>query len=415
MSTNRMFVSELGLEWRGMHSSQKWLYILYALVLTPHIGAVIGAILRRFGLGFMEEYTNMILILIALLGCFTLFIKRIRSGDIVFCALLIAWQLVTPFLFPEVEVYATENNIRFIFTCVPLYLIGRTFDKNTSTTLFVAIAYIGLFLEILFLYVFGMEHDAEGNERTRMMSRAYIFLPFLLILIWNAIERREILNFFAPIIGIFILFAMGTRGPVICLVFFIAVYLLLFKKFKHNTFVKTIIILMAAVFNFFSTQILMAASVLSASFGLSTRAFDSVLEHQMTNFEDSSGRDDLFGNIMDYIGKHDLLFNAELYCDRIASGQGTYAHNLEIELLCDFGYIGSGIIIILLLYLIYRAFRGVWETHIAPLLFVFFCSSIMQLQFSGSFLLSGIFWLFLGMCFTMKSYNKVKHNLIGQQ
>ena len=415
MSTNRMFVSELGSEWRGMPNSEKWLFILYALVLTPHIGAVFGAILRRLGLGIIEDYTNTILILIAFLGCFTLFIKRIRHGDILFCTLLIAWQLITPSLFPDVEAYATENNLRFIFTCIPLYFVGRTFDKNTSTTLFVAIAYIGLFFEILFLYVFGMESDAEGNERTRMMSRAYIFLPFLLILIWNAFERGGIQNYFAPVIGVFILFAMGTRGPILCLAFFIAVYLLIFKKFKHNKVVKTAILLMATVFYTFSTQILVATSALSAYYGLSTRVFDSILENQMTNIQESSDRDIILQNIFNYISEHQIWFNAELYNDRIASGRGFYAHNLEAELLCDFGYIGGGVVILLLFYLFYRAFRGIWKTELAPLLLVFFCSSIIELQFSSSFLLSGFFWMFLGMCFTMKSYgNKTKNNIIRQ-
>ena len=415
MSINKLYISEMGSEWRGMYSSQKWLYWLYALVLTPHIGAIIGAIFGRFGFSFIQEYVNTILILIAFLGCFSLFLKRICVSDILFCVFLIVWHLITPLLYPEVEEYATENNIRFIFTCIFLYLVGRTFDKNTSFTLLVAISYIGLILEILFLYVFGLEIDDTGNERTRMMSRSYTFLPFVLILIWNAFERGGILNFIAPIIGVFVLFSMGTRGPILCLVFFIAVYLLLFKKFKRNKLVKSLIVVMAAIFYTFSIPILLFASQLSASFGLSTRVFDSIFEDQMINYQESSGRDLIQQNIIDFISNSNNWLNAEFYRDRIASGSGSYAHNLELELLCDFGYIGGGLIIILLFYLFYQAFRGVWKTPMTPLLLVFFCSSIMQLQFSNSFLLSGVFWLFLGMCFTMESYNKTKHNFNRQQ
>lgn len=405
-SKSNTFISDVRTEWHGLRRKKKWLYVLYALVLTPHLAAIIGALLRRFGFGFIEEYTNPILIFIALCGCFSIFWQKLRFPDLVFIFVIIVWHQLSPVFYPETAFYANENAISFIFSCLPLYFVGRTFDENTSNDLFVLIAYIGLFLEILFLYAFGMEHDAAGNERTRMMSRAYGFLPFLLLLIWNAFERGGLFNYVATIIGIFILFTMGTRGPILCLVFFVAIYMLLFKKYRNNVIIKTLIALFASVFYVFSNQIILFTSSLSSSLGLSTRVFDSIINSQMTNIAESSGRDSIFQSISEYIANNNLLFNAGFYVDRVASGQGSYAHNFELEILCDFGIIGGGILLLFLFFLFFKAFRAVWGSKTASLLLVFFCASIMQLQFSGSFLLGGEFWLFLGMCVSMSALSK---------
>ena len=46
-------------------------------------------------------------------------------------------------------------------------------------------------------------------------------------------------------------------------------------------------------------------------------------------------------------------------------------------------------------------FKNAWRKDVAVLLLVFFSSSVMQLQFSSTYLLLPVFWFFLGMCSTM--------------
>ena len=118
----------------------------------------------------------------------------------------------------------------------------------------------------------------------------------------------------------------------------------------------------------------------------------------MVSYENSSGRDYLYANVMDYIKNNDLKWGNGLYSDRNITGFDSYVHNFELEILCDFGYIGGTIVLILFFIFIIRAFRKSWGTSLSVLLLVFFCSSVMHLQFSGSFLSTPIFYLFIGMC-----------------
>lgn len=405
----KSILSEVIADWGALNRSQKWLFFLYAIVLSPHIRTLFRVIEARIGLSFIVEYSDTLLVVIAILGSISVFKNKLHFADIAFVLCVAILHLLSPILYSETVLFANKNAGFFIFSCLPLYLVGRTIDSKTSTTLFVAIAYIGLVLEVLLLFFLGMEVNESGEVRSRMMTRAYYLLPFVLLLLWNAIERGRVVDYIAPLIGVFVLFSLGTRGPILCLVIFIALYLVLFKKFKHGKIVKTIIVLFAIVFYSYSFQILLFTSMLSSSVGLSTRVYDSILDKQMLNIEESSGRDMIYQDVINYLDAHNIYFSAELYADRIVTGLDTYAHNLELEILCEFGLIGGAIILMIILSIIIKAFRKEWNTEKASFLLIFFCSSIMQLQFSGSWLRSGIFWFFIGMCISMNELTIIKH------
>ena len=120
------------------------------------------------------------------------------------------------------------------------------------------------------------------------------------------------------------------------------------------------------------------------------------------NLQESSGRDNLYSDAIDYISRNDVYFGEGLYSDRYITATDQYVHNLEIELLCDFGWIGGSILILLLAFIVARAFYKVKGSQGALFLLVFFCTAIIGAQFSGSFLTTSVIWLFLGMCATMQ-------------
>lgn len=403
MSLPLSVIYDLKSEYSHLTRSEKWLYCLYTFLLINQVLNLFRAVENRIGLGALTDYSNAIFITIALLGSITIFRERLRLGDFIFVIALGIFHQLSINIHPETALIASENAELFLWSCLPMYLVGRTVNFKTSSTLFVGLSYIALFMQFLFLYVLGVEENELGE--IELMGTAYGFLPFVLFLIWYAIERKGLFNIAVAVIAAFLLLSMGTRGPVMCMVAFIALYLIIFRKMR--TIYKVLLFSGAIILNSFMAEIMLLLSVASSSLGLSTRVFDHFQDGQMVNLQESNGRDVIWKDAWDYLMSHDRFWGEGLYSDRMANMLDGYAHNLEVELLCDFGLIGGSIILAILLWLVYKSARNTWHTDSAVILLVFFCSAFLFLQFSSSFLQAPIFWFFLGVCVTFSKYKSI--------
>ncbi len=398
---NTTFLKDVTNDWRRLTRPQKWLYFLYAILLVPYVLDFFRMFEIRLGLSFFTAYSDAFFIILAVLGSITVFIKKIRITDLVFIVSIVILYFISAYANTDTASFAFDSMPIFFGICLPLYLAGLTFDTKVSYNLFVVFAYVALFLQIIVFYFHGMGVDENGDERNELMGVAYAFLPFVCLLQWNAIYRRSVIHWVFAIIAVFLLFSMGTRGPIICFVLFVAIYIFFYRHYKRNVLVKALIGALVIVIYMYITEISIFFGFIAQQFGLSTRVFDSIVGNQMVNIQESSARDIVWSETIRRLIEQNTLFDFNLYNDRLFNGYDVYVHNLELELLCDFGLIGGTIIIALLFLLIFRAFKCSWKSNAAVLLIVFFTSSILELQFSGSFLILSVFWFFLGMCVTM--------------
>lgn len=446
-------IDELRYEWRSLTAAQKWLYFLYTILLVSYTLPFFRAIETRVGLRMLSRFSDTIFIVTSVLGSIAIFRKKVKARDIMFLFALLVVHHLSGIMHVGTALYVGRNASRFIWSCLPMFLVGLTIDKKTSPRLFVGISYWALLIHIIYLYVFGI--SARGEEDGEAMFKAYDLLPFVCFLVWNAFQRKGLWNIIIATIATFLLFSLGARGPILCLVFFIAVYLFFFIKFKYNKASKLIIGITVSIIYVFSTEISLFLSGFSSQLGLSSRVYNSIIEEKIANIEESNGRDEIWKDILNTLYDNRIFFDFNLYADRLYTGHdsdydidrtrssyevdfyngsiydeeeikkedviegivqtryGWYAHNIELELLCDFGLAGGAIAIILLFLIIWRAFRLTRGTDGIILLLVFFTASIMQLQFSGSYLRAPDFWLFMGMCIAIiRSAKKNKKRAI---
>lgn len=398
-SIKSSFLSEFRVEFRKLTNTQKFLYFLYAFLLCTDVRGVFHAIGSRIGLGTYPEIMDSFIIALAVIGCMGTFYKKIHLLDIVLLILIALFHHVSAIWFPMTAYYSVENASLFIWSCLPMFLVGLTIDRNSSPIIFCGISYIALFLLLYTMSVSGI--SSKSSDEIDAMSRAYNFLPFALFLLWYAMSRGGSINWIVGTVAAFLLMSMGTRGPVVCMAVFIAFYLFFHKTFKYNKLAKSLIAIIALIISLFSTQVALFFSYLSSSFGLSTRVFNQVAEGQMINMELSSNRDVLYSDVFKYLTEKSVYFGEGLYSDRYMTGVDAYVHNFELEVWCAFGLIGGTIILFLLFLFIGKAFINSKGTQATVILLVFFCTSIIGAQFSGSFLTSNVIWLFLGMCMSM--------------
>ena len=53
------------------------------------------------------------------------------------------------------------------------------------------------------------------------MSAAYTFLPHLMMVTWHLLEKINVIDIVACLIGAVLLFGFGTRGPIFCMIIFV--------------------------------------------------------------------------------------------------------------------------------------------------------------------------------------------------
>lgn len=399
---NNTFITKFVSEYRQLSSTQKFLYFLLTFLLCSDFKLLFYAVEARVGLSTVSEFINVVVIIIAVFGSYMAFTRKIRIWHFAILLFLVFFHQMSAIWFPRTATYSDANAAHFIWGCLPMFLVGLTIDKKTSPVIFVGISYFALFLQILFIGVLGLDSAAEDSEHIDSMVRAYNFLPFACFIVWYSLENCGLYNIITSLISIFLLFSMGARGPIVCFVSFIVIYLVFFKEFKHAKFVKPLLIISFLVFFQYSKELTFFLATISSFWGLSTRVYNSIQEETLVNLQESSGRDNLYSDAIDYISRNDVYFGEGLYSDRYITATDQYVHNLEIELLCDFGWIGGSILILLLAFIVARAFYKVKGSQGALFLLVFFCTAIIGAQFSGSFLTTSVIWLFLGMCATMQ-------------
>lgn len=385
--------------WKGLTFEGKWHFILLLLVLSPFFLPLTRAVLIRIGLRDITAFSDYIFWSIALLVCAKRCISSIRWSDIFLIGGFVSFFYVSPTLYPQSAPYCMEHGDYLIFSCVPLYFIGLIIKINQDSNKMVWISRITILINYIYLFTSSMITSYEGSSDDEYnMVMSYRALLPALIIIWNTIEKRILWDYILMVLSVFLILSLGTRGPLICLITFIIGYLLFFRNYKYNIIVKTALVSLFIFLYSFINSIAIYLKGISLMLGVSTRIYDSILGNSLANFEESNGRDMLYEIMINKILNDSNGLGYGFFADRQFTPAGEYCHNFELEILVSFGKYGGGLILLLLLLLIYKSFNRTIGTPECGLLFAFFCATIMQLQFSGSYTTVPWFWLYLGLC-----------------
>lgn len=389
--------------------SEKGYIALFSFVLNPYLLVVLRAVFVRFGLSSITDDIINIIWTITILASISIFKNKIKVFDILFVSFLIGLYYLSCSFHPERILLFKEFEDVYIFSCVPLYLMGVVLDYNRFRNTLYWGSVLAIILSIFFYFAMssGM---VQGKVSDDNMSMSYnILLPVLIVLLYT-LENRNKFDALFSIISSLYLISLGTRGPVLCLLFFICGYLLIFKNFKNNIVTKTIIISIGAIGYTFVEIICLAMIGITSTLGLSSRVFDSILTNSFANYEESNSRDDIAETVIEYIKNDDTGFGYGLMGDRTLTQYGNYSHNFELEVLISFGKIGGTILLVLFFYCIIKSFIKTKNTATCLLLFVLFCSSILQLQFSNSFISCPWLYLYIGfMVSSLRTSKKISY------
>lgn len=347
-------------------------------------------------LGTMTDELEWCIVLAPILLSLPRLWKRIKTSDHIFVFACLIFYLLNIQLFPQNADVLVNRLFSFSLLTLPYYYIGVTLDIKRFYKFFYYISVVAVFMcafyELLYAQSASYTGDVDTSEYN--MELAYSILPHVLMVSWRALKSFVILNIAPMLLGLMLLLSFGTRGPVICAIVFIAIYLLFIRPSKYQKTMRIITVACAVYAMSFLDQFMTFMQLMTFQLGMSTRIFDKYFEGEL---EDSSGRD--------YI-RETLL--RELSIDNSLFGHGvlgsypyvnTYPHNIILEFLFSFGWVWGIAILFCIVYIIAKMLINTHQCEINVTFgIILVIASILKLCFSSTFVDDALFFMLLGYC-----------------
>ncbi len=347
-------------------------------------------------LGTMTDELEWCIVLIPILLSLPKLLKCIKTSDHIFVFACFILYVVNILLYPKNEDVLLERLFSFSILTLPYYYIGVSLDIKRFYKSFYYISVIAIYMCAFYelLYAQSASYTGEVDTSEYNMGLAYSILPHVLMVSWSALKNLQIYSIIPMILGFVLLLSFGTRGPVICAIVFIAIYLLFIRPSKYQKTMRIVTISLAVFTVSFLDQFMTFMQMLTFQLGMSTRIFDKYFEGEM---EVSAGRD--------YIRE---TLTKELINDSTLSGHGilgsysyvnTYPHNIVLDFLFSFGWVLGIVLLLSLLYIIIRMLIKYSQNEINRSFGILLvASSILSLCFSSTFVDDAMFFMLLGYC-----------------
>lgn len=287
--------------------------------------------------------------------------------------------------------------IDFIIKTLPLYIVGVSLSASKAKEKIIHQMYIlsmlTLLANICYQYEFvGVMSNSEtlyGN-----MYLAYNLLPHCCLIAYYAVKKTNIFNVIFMVIGALYLLMLGARGPAFLYIISIILGFIMGRKSKW-AIVRGGVIL-GAITAFIASELYNAVILrmyqLARKVGLSARIFDKLMLGKIT---DESGRDVIRETLLMAL-KENPVIGYGICSDRVIAG--SYAHNILLEMLVEYGVIIGTVLFIAVTAVIVFGFLSAEDKEEKGLIFSLIFASFAKLFFSGSYLEERLLFLLLGMC-----------------
>lgn len=355
-------------------------------------------------LGNFTDQLEFLMVIIPVFLSLPKIFKKLNASYLIFIFCSILVYLTQWAFFPENGDELSKRAINFFFIVLPYFIVGSTLDLKKYLVPFHCISVIVIYIAAFYSLIYAQSQSYVGDVKTSdyNMAQAYAVLPHVLMVSWFALKKFNLFKLINMIIGIGIIMSYGTRGPMICTISFIIIYLFIFKQVNHRSVLLILTFFTGYLIISYITPIMIFCQVLFGNLGMSTRIFDKYLTDEIAQ---SHSRENISDTLIDEMYAHDDIIGHGL----LGSYQyvQTYPHNIVIEFLFSFGYVFGTILLLLLVRLITITFWRFRKSESGVFVLLLFCASIIKLCLSGTFLDDTLFFMLIGYCFQLLSRYRV--------
>lgn len=311
--------------------------------------------------------------------------------------------LVSVMLYSDNQIYIISYLRNYFLLVFPYLIVG--FVLYDYQNLFKYAKWLVPLAIISALVEYAITLSTTQMLSSDNMSFAYYILPSVIFALYFAFTNRTIFDVLLSIVGVLLVVAAGTRGPVLCVIFYIGLYLLLHFK-SSRMIIATVTSTIGLTWFVLSEYLIVFLQRLNNVFiklGLSTRILDYLL---LGNYFDISVRDTYFNTVLDAIMSRPFIgygvFGDRSILQYIGAAPegtvGTYVHNIFIEFLCHYGIILGSLILFGLTYFLIKSYLIERNNLKGEAILIILPMAIFKLFMSNSYLQEPYFWLLLGMC-----------------
>lgn len=281
------------------------------------------------------------------------------------------FKFTLPVIIPTGLCIASVNNFRVFIKCLQyVSLVGAT---------------IGL-LYALFYLRGGFTIDSYSMA----FSYSLMFPTFVML------SKKKIVWRIIGVILMIEMLAIGSRGALL-ISFAYFIFTMIWGKMSLSKMIVYAVALIIAYLLLFNVVIENLASLFD-SIGINSRTLRLLLNDELISHD--SGRDYLAEQTWALINNNPLFGNG-VWADREVLG--IYCHNVFLEILLDFGYIGAGVIFISFFVSQIRVFMKLPMNH--KTMFIMMLSVLAPLVVSSSYLISYNVGMFLGFSYLQSHLN----------
>ena len=379
-------------------------FFVYMVAFVPLFYKLVSPFFIVAGLGALTIYITGFVLWLGIFLSKKDYLASIKISDVFFYLFVLILILFYSIIYPPSFAFVEKNIVNFALFVAPYFFIGLVINFRRDSDIIYSVAYLALFV-LIFWQACRLFRLVEVNETVEgylgeQMEQGYMLLFPSCYLFAESLRFHRIIDILATVVASTMLFFMGAKGPSVVLLVFFASYALLFHKFSNKNIIKKIIILLIAILIFvFFNQIITALMPAANMFGFNTRVFESFINGEL-NIENSSGRDDIYATIIQGLKDPQGNIGYGWGGDRLLA-KGYWAHNLELEILAQFGLFLGGLLLLFIIFLLVRCYYKIRHTTELSSWYVLFFMGIMELQLSYTYINHPLFFVLLGYCFSI--------------
>lgn len=354
--------------------------------------------------------------------------KRFPVDFLLLLGLVISFFAVSYLIHPEYEFwYEREYYGVWDYALRPdngiyAYLFIRLVNDPKKILQYLRICAFVMLVYYLYLYIeawrqgYWVEKIVNGEEVRRSYSLQFGFdvLPFALLMLYSALQEKKPIYWAAAIIGVVMIVGGGSRGAVLDILIFLAVYLLCHFKVSRKNIILTLSGTIAAVFFvLYYHTILAAVALFMQTHNIQSRFITYMLNGAIS---DDTGRSRIWAECLQMIRRKPWGYGAmgsrHVIYDIIEVG---HPHNLFLEILVDFGVIVGTVIIVAMIVRSIRILRMKSWVEWRDVFLIFFGTGC-QLLLSGTFWHRMAIWAALGVsiCLSKAERKNRGQNVVEQ-
>lgn len=297
--------------------------------------------------------------------------RKLENKCMSYIEYLIVFSLI-PFIFVLRDMLQSTGRVRFV-----LETGGNAMNAGYSATVF-------------FVYIIMLNFTNSSKFNSSKLN-----------FIQKFIRSKKVANIILLLLFIVIV-ATGSRGPIVAL--FLATILLMFinksKISKSNLKLAILMLLFLFILIYFARN--NPYESLDFAFMRINKLIDGVLGGGLDTA--SAGRDYLYNRAIQLFKENPLYgggFNSFIKLN------GIYTHNLILDVATNYGLIGLIIWISIVTYIFGGIVKRIrTEKNISPF-FAVFTVEIIKLMFSSTYIVSYVFWFFIGYGISCRFDNKI--------